>query len=810
MNPWDAIVARTDREAEAAFEWTLVEGTSVVKRAMGWTSILLCIIGAVAWWELSGRRSDPESSLRSPDSSTTESLDPASRIALEPATAPLTVSAVESPGTPNLLRGRVLDIHNEPLAEATVLVRCAECPGVESSQSIPELTTDVEGHFEVEELPPRAYDVFASRFSHRGEGLRVRVPTDEELIFRLHPAPHLVGTLYFETRAQPLRGEPFGVSWSTDSNYKPSDSTLRTDEEGHYQVGPIPEGVQWVTFFHEGNSPVMSELRFEEDGPLEHDVFFTRGPTAYGWVRTAQGIPVPRLKMEWRPENSPLSAILTTASDAEGRFEVRSLQEAIYHVELDFAGAQEARSRIVAISNEPLQEVVIIVECNPGIVLRLVDEAGAPMAGLEPVYGFELPGIGAQRTLEPTDADGRTRLPCITPGTIISLEVNDVEHGCVKASHEVSGAAELVELEVPAWRVLRGRVLTEEGAPAAGASLRVTPSETVEERFVRRYYATANASGAFEVKVPIGIHDVEARLGQAGLAMARSLDVTGSFAPPPLELRLGTDTGIRVRALDPEESPLQGFVVCASTPGARGALDEQQTDADGWAVLSVFDRAVDVTVRCPFPTDMQEFKGIQPGGPPIVAVFEPMDRTLSGIVLKDNIPVPVVSVGYTRWKGGLFGEVSRGVCTTDTEGRFRLKTIDGDRVAILAWAPSFALARSSWIDLPRRGEVAGVQVIALDGKDFHGELLDPEGKPVVGATLSVSVNGNPDDTSTTNGPGHPFMVAVRSDAQGVATIRALPLGDYALFAITEDRKLGLSRRLFWTGAGPLKLTMERQ
>jgi RNA polymerase sigma factor (sigma-70 family) len=117
---------------------------------------------------------------------------------------------------------------------------------------------------------------------------------------------------------------------------------------------------------------------------------------------------------------------------------------------------------------------------------------------------------------------------------------------------------------------------------------------------------------------------------------------------------------------------------------------------------------------------------------------------LHGRVLgPDNKPVAAAKLYLPRWskdrpQNHEAAIVLRGV--TDKDGRFRLELprqeMQSDRpVPFLAAADNFGLA---WVDLPQKDAPGELTLRLVKDVPIHGRLVTTEGKPVVGATVTVA------------------------------------------------------------------------
>src|SRR6185295_2236904 len=76
---------------------------------------------------------------------------------------------------------------------------------------------------------------------------------------------------------------------------------------------------------------------------------------------------------------------------------------------------------------------------------------------------------------------------------------------------------------------------------------------------------------------------------------------------------------------------------------------------------------------------------------------------------------------------------------TRGDGGFRVDGIFAGRFAAVATADGHASGRSADFDVGTSGDAKGVEITLAEGASIHGRVLDPSGRPVDGANISVEV-----------------------------------------------------------------------
>jgi hypothetical protein len=97
------------------------------------------------------------------------------------------------------------------------------------------------------------------------------------------------------------------------------------------------------------------------------------------------------------------------------------------------------RKQEVVLTDEPTQEVAVIVDCPRAVPVQVVTRSGQPALETKVEYEFSLPDRGGNMTTEAVDADGWTQIPCVPLGTTLRIQAQD----------EAEGAARLVYVVTP-------------------------------------------------------------------------------------------------------------------------------------------------------------------------------------------------------------------------------------------------------------------------------------------------------------------------------------------------------------------------
>jgi hypothetical protein len=203
----------------------------------------------------------------------------------------------------------------------------------------------------------------------------------------------------------------------------------------------------------------------------------------------------------------------------------------------------DARSPAVAADQDAVSGIVVDAEGRPrakAFVWATSSRAGVRNSGLQTLF---------------TDADGRFRVARFLPGEEVSFEVTDAGCAPSRAGPFALGTADVRILLAPE-RTLPGRVVDPQGAPVAGAEVRIGFAEMSHSPRTK----TA-ADGTFT------LHELDASSGEL-VVLIRDRGATGrakfvarrssvSAADGPVEVVLGAGLAIEGTVVDVKDRPLR-------------------------------------------------------------------------------------------------------------------------------------------------------------------------------------------------------------------------------------------------------------
>ncbi len=444
--------------------------------------------------------------------------------------------------------------------------------------------------------------------------------------------------------------------------------------------------------------------------------------------------------------------------------------------------------------------VDVILEEGGALAVKVKDEAGTAVAGAK-VTGQAGPSFSSAVTA----ADGSARLESLSIGQVqVRVEADGFAPATTGDVTIGAGATVEKSFVLRKGQEITGRVLEEIGSRAvAGAT--VTSQWWGNQGQQESAPVLTDADGKFTMRVPCGPGEyiqLFARKEGSGTGMG-GVQVPAANASAPQGA--GRETEIRLRA----GADIEGVVVEADGRPASGAtvVYANSIGNKAWAQLSATTDA-EGRFALPLPPGMPKESQFQLGargkGAGVGFATVTGNKTAvrirlagGGIVLgtvKDTKGQPVegalVSLQYdwsrrgtsipglegNPWQYGQLlsdARLSSPFATTDAEGRYRIEDVPLGNYQVLAtWGLEKAVGGQ-----PLQIRAGGTETVDLafgTGKRIEGVVLDPEGKPVAGASVSAG--------ELQPKPGRNAYVEDRTDSDGRFVLRNLEADRWNLSA----------------------------
>jgi RNA polymerase sigma-70 factor, ECF subfamily len=375
------------------------------------------------------------------------------------------------------------------------------------------------------------------------------------------------------------------------------------------------------------------------------------------------------------------------------------------------------------------------------VLVACVDEAGAPVTGVEVLAAYVDGRILAERLLDGdgmrtavTDATGIARLASMAPGLVDFTTAGYPVGKRVR----IDAADASCTLSVPRPESLQGIVVDERGRGVGGVELRVSMSSMRAD--LGHAFATTRSDGTFVGATHVTAGHVFAQHPEYGAAQG-----VAAMADAPLRIVLPPRRpDITARVMDESGHAIAGAHVAAIPKVVAGSYlpaHHARTDATGACVLpDAGTPVVDLVARAA-------------GFAPAVAALAADGREVTlvatrGVAVRGRVvrangtPVAGVAVhvgpiaGAARAMTATFTQQS---AETDGDGRFRVSGIPEGPVFLRASAGAvagFDGAKATSVlaamDTKAAADAPEHVLVARDAPSIRGRLVDETGRPLAG------------------------------------------------------------------------------
>lgn len=708
------------------------------------------------------------------------------------ATRAATASTAQRPNAGLRIRGTVVDVHGTPVAGARVSASWPEpgqtlsellCPEevatrlfasdgsalntfllpdclLEASDVALELvaaregeapvyaetTTGADGAFLLEALPEGPLALWA--LGEHGAAMRPGIPAGAEGVqLVLEEGLVMGGTVVGEDATVP------GATVTLFSARHTRFFDTTTDAEGHFRVGPLPQGSYFAAVFKDGWHPALEVI---DTG--DQQLTLRRAGRLSVQVRSG-GVPVPGLRVRMAPcDCVPGDSARSLTTDAQGRFSLvlpTGLQS--------LSASHEGRYALahVTVGNTPA-DVVLELGSAMHVEGTVSDDSGHPVAGAR----LELTTNRAHTTevSATTGADGRYRAGPVEPG-VWSFTVTAPGYldsvGDLERQLDVTTGP--VDITLTRAASVVGVVTDAEGQPVAGLQLTLVRPGPPDDPDATDHQDSAetDAEGHFTLDAE------EPGDYRIDLDDAPFLQESFPVRAPSSDVHLTPRRGASVEGtvVDSSGLPLQDFTVELQPPEGRETLRLRRSDTTdvqghfllqgvppGRYLLLASDNAMDLTHRTWRNVELRDGERTQ-----VQLRMEP-ERTLSVHVV-DGAGRPVEDVfvrafppqedtpAWKREGRGSHHGAPAGV-RTEADGRVTLRGLTEATYDVLAQKSGYTLdtGRSTGGAAGEDGDTlrvgsgtAEVHVVLKREAHVIGRLVDPDGAPV----REFRVNGLP-------------------------------------------------------------------
>jgi len=559
------------------------------------------------------------------------------------------------------IAGRAVDEAGEPVAAARVRVRQAEDrPRVWSSgDELSGVETGVDGGFVLRGVNPgRTYELrVEAEGLVAGEVTAAAGDTDLEVV--LATASGVVGRV-LDPYGGPLSGarvrlfplpEMDSIQVEMVNGERQTDHEVVSGPRGRFAAGRLAAGIYDLEVLADGWAPLFRPaLEVPEEGDLDlGDLLLDPGATIEGRVIDAEGRSVEGAEVRFH--SYVRTTGLSTGVILSGRFPLVARSGFDGRFAIEHQPEDRGQELVVShpshldemVTAQPGDELVVRLRPAGGVFGRVVSADGAPLPGAHVEVQVEqrsetLQGssMSTHFTSGRSGEDGTFNVVKVPPG-----------QARVKASATGYAASEPVELEIAVGQragplrlvlsdpaVVFGQVLDLDGAPAAGAEVRVTDS-TGSTQHVDR----GDAEGRYRVAgLASGVAEVWAQAEASGARVTRNVELRAG--EQRLDLRLAARPAVGGRVVDGEGRPVAGASVSVEPvrreEGTFYSASGPSTGSDGSFLLAL-DRPGAYRVEANAEAGVGEVE-VEVGDEPRLGVVVEL-RRLGGSIVGDLVAI---------------------------------------------------------------------------------------------------------------------------------------------------------------------------